>query len=118
MLGRDGERGAQGGARLRGIQARVSASKPGWPGWPGWPADSASPGYVPGPERAAARAAASARRALARKASSSSRFVDASAVWPSRTTRISTVVSSTSVACVGIERAKRDISERSRTTVT
>ena len=76
--------------------------------------------------RMRARARASRRRArrprrapaVARSASSSRRFVEAIAVWPSRRQRISTLVSSTAVACVGAERAKRDSSERSRTTVT
>ena len=60
------------------------------------------------------RACRASRAARRRRGGSSRR----SPAWPSCRQRISTLVSSTAVACVGDERAKRDISERSRTTVT
>ena len=68
-------------------------------------AGSARPGWLPGPLAAAARAAACALAAVARSASSSRRLVEAIDVWPSRRQRISTLVSSIAVACVGAERA-------------
>ncbi len=102
-------------AACAGSRAAVAASKPACAKGS---CGGAGPGCVPGPERAEASAAASARRAVARSDSSSRRLVEAIAACPSRKQRTSTLVSSIAVACVGAERAKRDSSERSRTTVT
>ena len=101
-------------------RAGSSAAVPGSnPWWPRTGAGSGKPGYSPAAPaaRAAARALASARAATSRRPASVRSFVSAEPVWPSWTRKIETPVSFTCVAWVGIERAKRDTSERSRVTV-
>ena len=115
-VGGDRERGPQRAAR-RGRVELARSRRRSRRGRVAGGAARRSPGCVAGPgaRPRGARAAASARARRRRAgASSSRRFVEAIAVWPSRRQRISTLVSSTAVACVGAERAKRDISERSR----